>query len=600
METFGDRPTWDNETLWNYEVGTKSTILGGRGTVNVSGFYMDIRNLQATVTAGSCSSRVIFNVPDARSAGLEVEVAAQPTPLFDVALSASVADARLQSTLESYDAAGHVTGIIAGIEDGKRLPTTPRFQMAVAATWRWVMGGRVGYLSGVYQHVGSRFTQIGDQAEGFGSDAPICQDTPSGGLDDLLTSAEVGHDALVNLSREEAFQAADDVAFGPASGDASGDVVAGRLVELHPDDDGSIEGRVGVSVAASIEAVPTGGHPRRGRDRAGAAELREGGLRTNPVGVIAEDDQQLSRGVGAHTEALAEGRCCRGGETREVLVVQRDFLGESHPPTGERSEGVLGGRDGPVDGARSESGAAREQAVIGEIVEGFSQDGRGLHDDLLQRVHRRGARFHGGIPCDLELADHLDGAVRGLGDGRRLPREQGPRRHLGVDGVGLAGGAACTAVAPIHFHDMMPGAVDGPCQASAVAPGAFDPERLNPPVCLGPRDQSLVATRVRDERVIAQTDPPAVDCHRDVDMLMRINTDDHRPRFGRRSYAVGHGLASSDCGPELVRAGGQDCDGPRVQQAPIGSRPIRSAGCRTSCQRAMTDRSVARTVGQSS
>ena len=99
-----------------------------------------------------------------------------------------------------------------------------------------------------------------------------------------MTSAEVGHDALVNLSREEAFQAADDVAFGPASGEASGDVVAGRLVGLHPDDDGSIEGRVGVSVAASIEAVPTGGHPRRGRDRAGAAELREGGLRTNPVG----------------------------------------------------------------------------------------------------------------------------------------------------------------------------------------------------------------------------------------------------------------------------------------------------------------------------
>ena len=93
----------------------------------------------------------------------------------------------------------------------------------------------------------------------------------------------------------------------------------------------------------------------------------------------------------------------------------------------------------------------------------------------------------------------------------------------------LPAGAACTAVAPIHFHDMMPGSVDGPCQASAVAPGAFDPERLNPPACLGPRDQSLVATRVRDERVIAQTDPPAVDCHRDVDMRMRINTDDHRP-----------------------------------------------------------------------
>ena len=188
-----------------------------------------------------------------------------------------------------------------------------------------------------------------------------------------------------------------------------------------------------------------------------------------------------------------------------------------------------------------------------------------------------------------------------LGMAGACPREQGPRRHLGVDGVGLAGGAACTAVAPIHFHDMMPGSVDGPCQASAVAPGAFDPERLNPPVCLGPRDQSLVATRVRDERVIAQTDPPScrlpprrghayayqtptITVRALGGVVMRLVTD-WPPRIAA---------------PELVRVGGQDCDGPWVQQAPIGSTAIRSAGCRTSCQRAMTDRSVARTVGQSS
>ena len=49
----------------------------------------------------------------------------------------------------------------------------------------------------------------------------------------------------------------------------------------------------------------------------------------------------------------------------------------------------------------------------------------------------------------------------------------------------------------------------------------------------------------------------------------------------------------------LARVGGQDCDGPCVQQAPIGSRPIRSAGCHTIRRRAMTDSSIARTVGQS-
>ena len=187
LQTFGNRDTWEDEELWNYEAGVKSTFLGGQGTLNFSGFYMDIRNLQATVTAGSCSSRIIFNVPESRSAGMELEIAAQPTPLFDFAIAASVADGRLQSTLESYDTDGNSTGIIAGIEAGKRLPTTPLFQTTAAATWRWLMGRWVGYLSGTFQHVGPRFTQIGDQAEGFGAvnllalantiGGPLTQDT---------------------------------------------------------------------------------------------------------------------------------------------------------------------------------------------------------------------------------------------------------------------------------------------------------------------------------------------------------------------------------------------------------------------------------------
>ena len=157
----------------------------------------------------------------------------------------------------------------------------------------------------------------------------------------------------------------------------------------------------------------------------------------------------------------------------------RHFLGESHPAAGEGPEGVLGGRGGRVDGARSESGAAREQAVIGEVVEGFSQCRRGVHDDLLQRVHRRGARLHCGVPRDLQLAHHLDGAVRGLRDGRRLPRQYGPRGDLRVEGVGLAGGTSRAPVAPIHFYNPMPRAAHRTCQAGAIAAGAFDAERVN-------------------------------------------------------------------------------------------------------------------------
>ena len=169
LATFGGRESWADEELWNYEVGSKSRFAGGRGTFNAAAFYMDINDLQATVTAGSCSSRVVFNVPKARSAGVELEFELAPTDSFDFAISATRLNSELRSTLTSTNAQGQVS-VVAGIEEGNRLPTVPEFQMAAAATYRWRMAGaRAGYLTGVYQHVGERFTQIGDQSAGFGT-----------------------------------------------------------------------------------------------------------------------------------------------------------------------------------------------------------------------------------------------------------------------------------------------------------------------------------------------------------------------------------------------------------------------------------------------
>ena len=180
------------------------------------------------------------------------------------------------------------------------------------------------------------------------------------------------------------------------------------------------------------------------------------------------------------------------------------------------------------------------------------------------------------------------------------PRQYGPRGDLRVEGVGLAGGTSRVPVAPIHFDNPMPRAAHRTCQAGAIAAGAFDAERVNPPVGLGPRDQRLVAARINNERGIAQTDPPAVDRHRDVDVRMRINADDS-PSAHQAAWVCGWSqVYLFGLRPELARVGGQDCDGPWVQQAPMGSRPIRSAGRRTSGRWAMTDRSVARTKGQSS
>jgi iron complex outermembrane receptor protein len=162
LETFGGRDSWEDETAWNYEIGSKSRFSGGRGSFNVSAFYMDVSDLQATVTAGSCSSRVIFNVPKSRSAGAEIELAFTPSNHFDFAVSTGFNNSELRSTITSTASNGSVS-VVSGIEEGNRLPSVPQFQAAAAATYQWSMAGGLGYLTGTYQHMGSRYTQVGDE-----------------------------------------------------------------------------------------------------------------------------------------------------------------------------------------------------------------------------------------------------------------------------------------------------------------------------------------------------------------------------------------------------------------------------------------------------
>src|SRR4029453_13862452 len=98
------QPSFKNETVWNYEGALKARLGGGRGSLTLAGFYADISNLQATIDAGSCSSRIIANVPSAKSQGFDAEFAYRLTDNFDVAATASYNNAKLTSSLK--DASG--------------------------------------------------------------------------------------------------------------------------------------------------------------------------------------------------------------------------------------------------------------------------------------------------------------------------------------------------------------------------------------------------------------------------------------------------------------------------------------------------------------
>jgi iron complex outermembrane receptor protein len=153
---FGGYQRYNDESLWNYEVGVKMQRPGMR--FNAAAFETQMKDLQVTLDAGSCSSRVVFNVPKAHSAGVEVETAIRPIDSLELGFAGSAVNAVFDSTVR--DGTGAVLG---GIRDGNRLPSVPKVQFTASVTYNFSLVGRESYATASYQHVGSRFTQPSDQ-----------------------------------------------------------------------------------------------------------------------------------------------------------------------------------------------------------------------------------------------------------------------------------------------------------------------------------------------------------------------------------------------------------------------------------------------------
>jgi iron complex outermembrane receptor protein len=193
---FGGYQTYEDETSWNYEAGVKVTR--SRYTFNAAAYYNDITDLQVTLDAGSCSSRVVFNVPDAHASGVEVEFGWEPIDGLQLTFAGGFTEAEFDSTV--VDGGGNVLG---GIEKGNRLASVPEWQAAATAAYYWPISwgeGMEAFVAGSVQHLGSRFTQPGDQVPGAG-------DFPSGlafggasGTDITSLDLELEPYTLVNLN----------------------------------------------------------------------------------------------------------------------------------------------------------------------------------------------------------------------------------------------------------------------------------------------------------------------------------------------------------------------------------------------------------------
>jgi outer membrane receptor protein involved in Fe transport len=192
---FGGFQDYDDETLWNYEAGFKMRTDSGI-VFNAAVFHTDIEDLQVTLDAGSCSSRISFNVPEAHTTGVEFELSAQPVDGLQLSFAGSLLEAEFDTTV--IDANGNVLG---GVQDGNRVGSVPETQLAATAAYYfpvdWFGGGEY-YVSGSLQHIGDRISQPSDQVPGAGDFAHGL--TFGGATGDEVTSVDLVLDSYETLN----------------------------------------------------------------------------------------------------------------------------------------------------------------------------------------------------------------------------------------------------------------------------------------------------------------------------------------------------------------------------------------------------------------
>ena len=201
---------YDDETLWNYEAGLKYSK--GPLTFNAAIFHTKIKDLQVTLDAGSCSSRIVFNVPKAHTTGVEMEIAANPLPGLDVSVAGSFVSAEFDSTLSRVDGVPDDLTTATGIREGNRLPSVPKFQMAASVTYGQPLNDNADwYVNASLQHVGSRFTQPADQENNprtFNHGLPVFGMT---GAEATILDLKLPSYGLLNLSAGLEFNSGLDV-----------------------------------------------------------------------------------------------------------------------------------------------------------------------------------------------------------------------------------------------------------------------------------------------------------------------------------------------------------------------------------------------------
>ncbi len=131
--------TFGPDKLWNYTIGEKAKLGGGRVTVNASAYWIDWQDVQTRLLL-NCSYFFTANRGKITSRGLELESSVKVTPEVTLSLGGSYNDSRANGDIPTV-----------GAFDGDRTPYFPQLVFNAAIFYDVGLGNGQLHLQGNYQ-----------------------------------------------------------------------------------------------------------------------------------------------------------------------------------------------------------------------------------------------------------------------------------------------------------------------------------------------------------------------------------------------------------------------------------------------------------------
>jgi iron complex outermembrane receptor protein len=124
--------TFDSDSLWSYEIGTKQTLLDARAQVNTSVYYIEWDDIQTGVIAPRCGFGFTINGGRAEIKGFDLEASWLATDQLRLGIAFGYNDAEYTDTVYGGPAA-----VVSQIDAGDSIPGPP---------WKLNLNGQYNFV----------------------------------------------------------------------------------------------------------------------------------------------------------------------------------------------------------------------------------------------------------------------------------------------------------------------------------------------------------------------------------------------------------------------------------------------------------------------